>query len=370
MWGSRPKGIKARKIWHKRAMLVDPKKTKISIIYTSVPRTAENVEKIEPADSRLGIADSSLETQNAVGLAENSSVPSIYRDYFSQSTELTSNVGTVDSDVEVVESELESVEPMVKSVELEVVEAVDTDVSVEDVVEEPILEDVDLETGVSGSNVLETPAADSSLETQNAVGLAEFTSVPSIYRDYFSQSTELTSNVGTVDSDVEVVESELESVEPMVKSVELEVVEAVDTDVSVEDVVEEPILEDVDLETDASDVSGLVESGGIEEPKSGTVKEGLKIWPALADSELNVAEETDAYDATNFSFSVMSVDLEPLNVKFLRALEKTRKLWVNDKQFAKIVKKMEKGKNLKRKEFDKVHTHLQNYFYRQQRSCY
>lgn len=267
MWGSRPKGIKARKIWHKRAMLVDPKKTKISIIYTSVPRTAENVEKIEPADSRLGIADSSLETQNAVGLAENSSVPSIYR-------------------------------------------------------------------------------------------------------DYFSQSTELTSNVGTVDSDVEVVESELESVEPMVKSVELEVVEAVDTDVSVEDVVEEPILEDVDLETDASDVSGLVESGGIEEPKSGTVKEGLKIWPALADSELNVAEETDAYDATNFSFSVMSVDLEPLNVKFLRALEKTRKLWVNDKQFAKIVKKMEKGKNLKRKEFDKVHTHLQNYFYRQQRSCY
>ena len=48
-------------------------------------------------------------------------------------------------------------------------------------------------------------------------------------------------------------------------------------------------------------------------------------------------------------------------MKFLIALEKTRELWDNDKQFAKIVQKMQKGKNLKRKEFDKVHAHLREY---------
>ena len=50
-----------------------------------------------------------------------------------------------------------------------------------------------------------------------------------------------------------------------------------------------------------------------------------------------------------------------LNMKFLIVLEKTRELWDNDKQFAKIVQKMQKGKNLKRKEFDKVHAHLREY---------
>jgi hypothetical protein len=45
---------------------------------------------------------------------------------------------------------------------------------------------------------------------------------------------------------------------------------------------------------------------------------------------------------------------DPLNDRFLETLRKTQSNWQNDKEFAKIVEKMEKGKNLKQKEFSKV----------------
>jgi hypothetical protein len=48
-------------------------------------------------------------------------------------------------------------------------------------------------------------------------------------------------------------------------------------------------------------------------------------------------------------------DQELLNTRFLKALKKTCKTWENDKEFSKIVKKMEKGKNLKKKEFARVY---------------
>jgi hypothetical protein len=41
--------------------------------------------------------------------------------------------------------------------------------------------------------------------------------------------------------------------------------------------------------------------------------------------------------------------------KFLSALEKTRPNWESEKQFTRILKKMEKGKNLKKKEFEKLY---------------
>ena len=45
---------------------------------------------------------------------------------------------------------------------------------------------------------------------------------------------------------------------------------------------------------------------------------------------------------------------EPITDRFLETLRKNQANWQNDKEFAKIVKKMEKGKNLKKKEFSKV----------------
>jgi hypothetical protein len=46
---------------------------------------------------------------------------------------------------------------------------------------------------------------------------------------------------------------------------------------------------------------------------------------------------------------------EPANYKLLRALIKTRNNWESDKQFTKIFQKIEKGKSLKRGEFDRVY---------------
>ena len=45
---------------------------------------------------------------------------------------------------------------------------------------------------------------------------------------------------------------------------------------------------------------------------------------------------------------------EPITDRFLEALRKNQKNWKNNKEFAKIVKKMEEGKNLKKEEFSKV----------------
>ena len=45
---------------------------------------------------------------------------------------------------------------------------------------------------------------------------------------------------------------------------------------------------------------------------------------------------------------------EPLNDRFLQTLINNQASWKNEKEFVKIVKKMQKGKNLKKKEFAKV----------------
>ena len=73
----------------------------------------------------------------------------------------------------------------------------------------------------------------------------------------------------------------------------------------------------------------------------------------LQPTKINMASVTQA--------RLLTLSQEPLNIKFLRALEKTRAIWDNDKQFTKIVQKMQKGENLKRKEFDKVHLYLREY---------
>ena len=49
------------------------------------------------------------------------------------------------------------------------------------------------------------------------------------------------------------------------------------------------------------------------------------------------------------------VKLEQQNARFLNVIMKNRKDWKYNKEFAKIVEKMQKGKNLKKKEFFKIH---------------
>jgi len=49
------------------------------------------------------------------------------------------------------------------------------------------------------------------------------------------------------------------------------------------------------------------------------------------------------------------MQLEQQNARFLAAIIKIRPRWEHDKEMNKIVKKMEKGKGLKKKEFAKIH---------------
>ncbi len=58
----------------------------------------------------------------------------------------------------------------------------------------------------------------------------------------------------------------------------------------------------------------------------------------------------------------MLEEMEPLNdettsMKFLKAVKRNHRMWDNDKQFAKIVKKMETEKNLKTQEFESLLPH-------------
>ena len=45
---------------------------------------------------------------------------------------------------------------------------------------------------------------------------------------------------------------------------------------------------------------------------------------------------------------------EPITDRFLEALRKNETNWQDNGEFVKIIKKMEEGKNLERKEFSKV----------------
>jgi len=59
-------------------------------------------------------------------------------------------------------------------------------------------------------------------------------------------------------------------------------------------------------------------------------------------------------------YGVCHVQLEEQNALFLRTILLNRERWKYDREFAKIVTKMEKGKNLKKKEFDKIHWFIWN----------
>jgi hypothetical protein len=51
---------------------------------------------------------------------------------------------------------------------------------------------------------------------------------------------------------------------------------------------------------------------------------------------------------------------EEQNTLLLRTIQQKHERWKYDREFAKIVTKMEKGKNLKKKEFDKIHWFIWN----------
>jgi hypothetical protein len=81
----------------------------------------------------------------------------------------------------------------------------------------------------------------------------------------------------------------------------------------------------------------------------------------LAAVDSNGGEDVNNPEIAENGYDFIFAEKEPLNVQFLRVLQKTRSKWCYDKKFAKIVQKMEKGKKLKRKEFDQVYLHIHTY---------
>jgi hypothetical protein len=51
-----------------------------------------------------------------------------------------------------------------------------------------------------------------------------------------------------------------------------------------------------------------------------------------------------------------------VDVKFLSAFKRTRRLWSDEKQFTKVVRKMQQGKSLRTSEFYKVQYYLRKYY--------
>jgi hypothetical protein len=116
----------------------------------------------------------------------------------------------------------------------------------------------------------------------------------------------------------------------------------------------------VDCET-AADLETTEQNPESMEPPCSTAPNPTATVEYLKGGESMGMGATDAYEPEDCANELIATEKESLNIKFLRVLDKTRSKWYNDKQLAKIVQKMEKGKNLKRKEFDRVYTHIRTY---------
>jgi hypothetical protein len=301
MWGKKLKKRKAVDRWHTKAMLVDPKKVKITMLWTAEPEIsgsvegsgiqADNLEIVEPSvtdEVNTQVAGDSIGALGSNFAAAGSFMPL-------EVDLLTLNSG--DADAPEVCLDAENLEADVPSFE------------------------------ASGSILLDGQGTvDSSSEFGSAlpmVGAIELESIP-------------------VDSGVVITPEEAESSGnrgATAPNLESQVINAVEPEKVCEAA---GALEAAEPEV-AEDLTAV---GSPEEKK---VAESVE--PEAAD----VAASNDCFD------DVVSEGKEPLNVQFLKALERTRSMWDSDDQFAKIVQKLQKGKKLKRKEFEKVYLHIHTY---------
>ena len=56
----------------------------------------------------------------------------------------------------------------------------------------------------------------------------------------------------------------------------------------------------------------------------------------------------------------IAVKFQEQNAPFLRTLLLNRELWKHNREFTKIVNKMQRGKDLKKEEFSKIHWFIWN----------
>jgi len=74
-----------------------------------------------------------------------------------------------------------------------------------------------------------------------------------------------------------------------------------------------------------------------------------------------IGSDTAAYSVSSYmTYGVCYLQPKKQNELILKTIINNREDWKHNKEFAKIVKKMEKGKSLRKKEFAKIHWFLWN----------
>jgi hypothetical protein len=309
MWGSRTKPSKAIKKWHNKAMLVDPRKTKITILWAETPETFESQENLKNMTLNPETEESAVVGEAFIQDAKES-------------------LEAVDPKFEIAEDFFDATEPEPKTEESNTIEKEEFDEAnnnLENV--EPILEPLESNTS----------------NEQEATCFAE---------------------IGRTITNVEAdAEQTIETLRP-------ETAETLNTNDGIATLVTlDPILQNaewnrVEAKADSETIAGLetvkqnpksMPPARSKAPKSPATIEYLKGQESIA------MGDADGYEPEDCARELIAIEKESLNIRFLRVLEKTRSNWYNDRQFAKIVQKMKQGKNLKRKEFDRVYMHIRTY---------
>ncbi|TRO46446.1 hypothetical protein E2P60_05320 [Candidatus Bathyarchaeota archaeon] len=299
MWWAKTKQ-KAVDVWYTKAMMVDPRKTKITLVWNATSDIHETEE--DPEAQPLN-----LEANN----------PKIIK---------TSNMCNA-KDSEAANLDFEAAELNFKTNESNMDKTIDSDENTEN------LEPSKIDSEIVGPEAIEVPNRSFSDES---------------VKNALTNLADLESNSQTEELD----DAEILSINDFSEILENEQLTAPSR---------------VSYGTEAhSPIQSKEDTGEMEQNLETVELVSTETLNAIASPENlpvadSVAEAVTKYETENGNFESMLVEKEPENVMFLRVLEKTRSEWCDDKKFSKIVKKMEKGKNLKRKEFDEVYMRIRNY---------
>ena len=300
MWWAKTKE-KAVDVWHTKAMMVDPRKTKVTMVWTETSDISENEEHPKTQKLNLEASDPKIiEAPNTCN-AEDSEVTNL--DFEAADLNFKTKQSNMDKTIGFDES-TENLETPKLDIEITEPEAIE--------VSKPAFSDESVKNTLANLADLELNSQTEELDDAKILISNEFSE---ILENEQLNPTSRTSYVTEAHTPIQSKE------DPGEMKQNLETVET--------------------LSTEALNTIATSEN--------------------LTGAELNGNEAVDIYETEDGNFKSKPVGKEPENAMFLRVLEKTRLEWYNDKKFAKIVKKMEKGKKLKRKEFDEVYMRIRNY---------
>ena len=302
MWGAKTKN-KAVDVWHSKAMLVDPRKTKIIITWSTASEISENEKNSETRALNIETNDQKSNRASNSNQAKN---------------------------IEAANQNLETVKPNFQKME-----SIDETPDFYETTETVKTTKLNIET--------------TKLETTKpkAIKALKATLPKENVENTFKNLKDMESCCETAEIEFSLISKDktsdsLENTKLSMQTMTSEQIEPQNAVQSKEDVgITEQNLEVTEVKQ-PEDLNTIFSS------KNLTVEQTKGIETVMA------CEEDDNFDLN-------PIEEVSENAMFLRVLEKTRSKWFNDKRFAKIVRKMEKGKKLKGKEFEEVYLHIRNY---------